>query len=564
MSTRPVGAAAGSQEVVTAKKQETTSHPRRDLPPDLDLIEIVGRTAQDDAHKPLAEAGSPPEIEDDGFTDMKVWPCGCDADIDPHYEDFTEFQRQVRAGLKDLASQDVRYDNIEVLMVYWKDSDVTDVKGNAQALAEVLRSAPYNLVVTEHELNNADCDEDEFNDSFQSALDSVKGRVHSRDKKTSNLFVLYYGGHGATENADRLWKPKKASRTKLVWSDFQYSIYRFDCDIVFLFDCCFSKAMIEAPTTNSKYRRRCEIFCSSGLKEQSGAQTKSSFTAALKKYLQGRRAVGGLTFESLCNTMLNTEIRNTLIAEPRWHRLLNSNAAFRGKITLAKKNTKIPVLEPQAADSDSGYVSQIEERSRLSDTRILIKIRLTKPAEALSPEDWLKWFEARPHNVAHIDLAIVKKIEWVGVFESDSCLALLTVPVWLWHYMEENPACESLGVVRSPNLLKKSAKEATPFIQTVAKATQTERSSVDFERETFQHAKSDVTMLVDKNLKMEDAGALSRKGGQRPGKALHQEKVSSVSRSSKIRMGSVHAKLSHKLPGPIADRLVHSRVCVVK
>jgi hypothetical protein len=162
--------------------------------------------------------------------------------------------------------------------------------------------------------------------------------------------------------------------------------------------------------------------------------------------------------------MTKKEIRDTLIAEPRFKASTYANPSFRGRITLTKRRieteTSLPPPPPpqaQQGDSDSGYESQVEARSQISDTRILIKIRLTNPAEGLSSDDWLKWFENRPHNVANIDLAVVKKIEWVGVFGTDSSLALMTVPLWLWNYMEQDPACESLGIVRSANLLKRPA-----------------------------------------------------------------------------------------------------------
>ena len=154
--------------------------------------------------------------------------------------------------------------------------------------------------------------------------------------------------------------------------------------------------------------------------------------------------------------MTGQEIRNDLIAEPRWQ-VVAPDPDFRGKITLAKKGvgSKRIMPQPQGDDSDSGYESLIASRSQLSNARVLIKIRLRDPAEALSSDEWLKWFEDRPHNVAHVDIAVVKQIEWVGLFETDFSLALITVPMWLWINMEQDPACESLGVVRSKNLLRR-------------------------------------------------------------------------------------------------------------
>lgn len=413
------------------------------------------------------------EGEDKEAVRLKVWPCGCDEAPRPYIENFATFQRHVRDGLKNLKSQDVHYDRIEALMVYWKGSDVPKVAENAKELGNLLGEAPYNFTVTPHEIDYRSLSQDKIDDNFRDALRTVEDRLRAQNKETSSLFILYYGGHGVVDRADHLWKPTKSSGKSLFWSNYQSQMYGLNCDILYLFDCCYSLAMVETPLTKSHHRRRCEILCSSGLKEPSGAQNRTLFTEALVKLLKkkrvdildGKAAIGGLTFADICFTMTGQEIRNDLIAEPRWQ-VVAPNPAFRGKITLAKKGVEIETITPHAPgdDSDSGYESQKGSRSQLSNARILIKIRLRDPAEALSSDDWLKWFEDRPHNVAHVDIAVVKKIEWVGVFESDSSLALITVPMWLWHSMEQDPACESLGLVRSKNLLRRPPDEIASVV----------------------------------------------------------------------------------------------------
>jgi hypothetical protein len=402
---------------------------------------------------------------------LKVWPCGCDEVLDPHLEDFAVFQRHVRDGLKNLKSQDVRYDCIEVLMVYWKGGDVPEVAENAKRLGALFQEQPYNFLVTPYEVDYKNLSQEQIDDGLDDALTKIRERLRTKEneKDNSNLLILYYGGHGVEHYADRLWKPRKKSEKHIIWSNYQSRMYNFTCDILYLFDCCHSKAMVETTSTTSLHRRRCEIFCSSGLKESSGALSKDNFTGALTDYLTQKRddvlskkdAIGGLTFESICDRMTKKDIRDKLIAEPRWNPV-SPNPAFRGRITMAKNDSEIATSQSQQDDSDSGYESMVNSRSQLSDTRILIKLRLTNPAEGLSADDWLKWFEQRPHNVAHVDIAVVKIIEWVGIFESDSSLALITVPLWLWYNMEHDPACESLGIVRSENLLQRPPGGAQP------------------------------------------------------------------------------------------------------
>ena len=406
--------------------------------------------------------------DDEEAVELKAWTCGCDKDPNPYMENFVTFQHQVRDGLKNLKSQDVRYDHIEALMVYWKGGDVPEVAEKAKALGKLLNNEPYNFPVIPHEIDYKRLVQHEIDDNFRDALRNIELRLRIRNTETSSLLILYYGGHGSVDGADRLWKPTKSSQKCLFWSNCQSSMYFFNCDILYLFDCCCSLAMVETPETKLHHRRRCEILCSSGLKQEGGALNKTMFTNALVELLENKKddildrkaAIGGLTFSDICTIMTRQDIRNTLLAEPRWQ-VVAPNPAFRGKITLAKKGLGIDTITPQPRgdDSDSGYKSQIESYSQLSDTRILIKIRLTNPAEGLSSNDWLKWFEDRPHNVAHIDIAVLKKIEWVGIFGADSSLALITVPIWLWQNMEQDPACESLGIVRSKNLLRRPPDE---------------------------------------------------------------------------------------------------------
>ncbi|KAK0268708.1 hypothetical protein LTS00_017486, partial [Friedmanniomyces endolithicus] len=342
-------------------------------------------------------------------------------------------------------------------------------KPNAKGLGTIFSEAPFNFTVTTKEIDYQNRTQEQIEDSFIATLSELENKFMSADKETSDLLILYYGGHGVVDGDDRLWQPTQRSNKKLFWSNHHRRMYSYKCDILYLFDCCYSLAMVETTSTKSHHRQRCEILCSSGLKEQSGALEKTVFTRALKELLAkkteavlgSKDALGGMTFESICDTMTKQGIRKTLRAEPRW-RPVAPNEAFRGRITMVKKEVGTAMPQPQRDGSDSGYESEIESRSQLSDTRILIKIRLTSPAEGLSSDDWLRWFEQRPHNVAHIDLAVIEKIEWVGVFESDSSLALITIPLWLWNNMAHDPACESLGIVRSQNLLQRPTRFIDP------------------------------------------------------------------------------------------------------
>ena len=104
------------------------------------------------------------EGEDGEAVGLKVWPCGHDDDEKPvvlkvwpfrrdeapkpYMENLATFQHQVREGLKSLKSQHVCYDHIEILMVYWKGSDMPKVAEKAKDVGSFLEKASYNFTVT--------------------------------------------------------------------------------------------------------------------------------------------------------------------------------------------------------------------------------------------------------------------------------------------------------------------------------------------------------------------------------------------------------------------------------
>ena len=196
------------------------------------------------------------EGKDEEAVRLQVWPCGCDEAPKLYMDNFATFKGHVRDGLEDLKTQDVRYDRIETLMVYWTGSDVPKVAEKAKDLGNLLEKAPYNFTVTTHEIDYRNLGQRGINHNFRATLRAVEDRLCAQDNETSSLFVLYYGGHGVVDQADRLWKPTKSSGKHLIWLNCQRRMYGFDRDILYLFDCCYSLAMIETPLTMSRRRQR--------------------------------------------------------------------------------------------------------------------------------------------------------------------------------------------------------------------------------------------------------------------------------------------------------------------
>jgi len=402
--------------------------------------------------------------------------CGCISPTQDHLENLRTWRQDLNNALRKLPAVDIKYTRVVVLMVYWAASDVSHLKGHAGYLGRVF--GEYGYEVETHLLDNkrsAKKDDYDIYNDFRKKLDEVIEKVSVRDQ--SNLLILYYAGHGATldgkkpeeTSAPYVWQPTQTAPShRLQFRQCQPMLMNMRADVLFLFDCCYALAMIEEGEF-LKWPKRSEILCSSSALEQASALKDSSFTKALAEELEKRsdqRGQGANWYHTLLTSTINTR-KHKLVQAPLWRRY--SGVSFRTGIFLesGKWTRPQPTDAVSIPDGDSGIGSSsasivsaprvikstIDELSDLSDARILVKIRLRNPAEQLLTEDWMAMFEQRPENVDSIEVEIVDKVVCHAVFESDSSLLLVTVPIWLWQTIEHNTSYENLGVVRSDNLL---------------------------------------------------------------------------------------------------------------
>ena len=384
--------------------------------------------------------------------------CGCFSPDEGHFENFNNFQEKVNEALQKLPPQQTQYDRVRALIINWEESDVPELSKYAGDLGKLLKQ-DYGFEVDSHVIKNGESQDNgdirlEFRYKITDTIRSIS------DRKKNNLLIVYYGGHGVqlTEKnkpSRRVWAPTATSKTYLSWTDFQSDLrVSAYCDILFLFDCCYALAMIDSDET---YQRRCEIFCASGALDRASAKRTCSFTKAITEELSIRKDSNGIDVLWFKTMMTSTEMaeKHKLSPAPQWRRY--SDTLHQTSIFLESKNQKLPVSKETTThnDEDSGKFieTSLTELDSLSDTRVLVKLRLANPAELLLEDDWMKWFQQRPSNVAGIEIAIVKRIRCHGLFKSDSSLLLLSMPVWVWENIQADPACESIGIVRSDNLL---------------------------------------------------------------------------------------------------------------
>lgn len=120
----------------TTEHQTSASNPPAlDFNDDLPTSQADGNqdTQPHDHRSGTATQSQQIEGEDEEAVELKAWPCGCDEAPNPHIENLATFQRHVRDGLRNLKLQDVRYEHIEALMVYWKGGDVPKLADKAKS-----------------------------------------------------------------------------------------------------------------------------------------------------------------------------------------------------------------------------------------------------------------------------------------------------------------------------------------------------------------------------------------------------------------------------------------------
>jgi hypothetical protein len=456
--------------------------------------------------------------------------CGCISPTQDHLENLRTWRQDINGALSKLPAIDIQYTRVVVLMVYWAMSDVSHLKTHADELRRVF-SEKYGYEVEAHILDNKQRSQkdsvDIYND-FRKKLGEVIEKVNVKGQ--SNLLILYYAGHGATLDGKKpeetlapyVWQPTQTAPThRLQFRQCQPILMNMRADILFLFDCCYALAMIEEGEFQT-WAQRSEILCSSSALEQASALKSSSFTKALAEELKKRsdqRGQGANWYYTLLTSTERTR-NHKLVQAPLWRRY--SSVSFQTGIFLQSQKWTPPQIsgagslpddDSAIGSSNASIMSQdklfkrtIDELSNLSDLRVLVKIRLRNPVEQLLMRDWMEMFEHRPANVDTIEVNVVDKVVCHALFESDSSLLLVTVPIWLWQTVEHNAAYENLGIVRSDNLLAPGQavgmmKVATD-IASSAKLKQTAAPLDKSKQSVFEtiSAKEDAAILAEQRL----------------------------------------------------------------
>ena len=124
----------------------------------------------------------------------------------------------------------------------------------------------------------------------------------------------------------------------------------------------------------------------------------------------------------------------------------------------------ISLVPMDAKDGTSDGASSATSHTLLdtltsSDARIIISIAMMNVSAA---KEFQRMLDLLPPTVTKINVAVhsQKLLDALGLFQGDSALAFLSVPVWFRCAMPTNPAYKYIGLVRSRNLLEEARREA--------------------------------------------------------------------------------------------------------
>ncbi|KAK4123281.1 hypothetical protein N657DRAFT_574032 [Parathielavia appendiculata] len=310
------------------------------------------------------------------------------------------------------------------------------------------------------------------------------------------LFVVYYGGHARIdESRQSTWcANRRPGSPWLQWSAIQTLLERSVSDVLILLDCCAGAASATFPTGKSIT----ETISASSWDAIAPDPGRYSFTNALIEVLEEWRQ---RTFSA---AMLHAEILARL-KHPR--PILINGKHFEARSTpvhfMMTSNHRAPSIEvcrlvprkqrPPSPPDELPYWGHPTPQPRLIEGRnpveqyplthhltpdfriprasepnedephVLISLAL-EDDQRLDLNDWKTWLAAFP--------AMAKYVKVQGVFKSHSTLLLLSLPVMVWDFLPDDPACSFIAFVRSNNLLH-AQKTREPPISPVPVASAT-------------------------------------------------------------------------------------------
>ncbi|KAJ6003553.1 hypothetical protein N7522_006245 [Penicillium canescens] len=368
-----------------------------------------------------------------------------------------------------LDQRKITYDHVSGLSIYWEDGDYAEMEENAKKIHQVFWET-YSYDIALFPLLK------KFQDPEADLIGRLMRIRSDLDPKAKNLVIVYYCGHGLYEHGKLLWQPKKTSIRSANWKSVQQLLPEANCDWLFVFDCCYATRMI---VDQQKWKRRCEILGSTNPLDEAPADISRSFTSFLCSELSHWGPVGGITVQELYwNLTSTTKMERYRLEKMPGHR----NHSFKAYPSFGISIVPRPTSRPMDASAETSGITtspqalrSVDQLKSTSSSLMLIAAHLSDTAGIMDTAQWRNMIQVSPQAIARLDFIpvlqsdfaklhanlVLGEVELNGVFEG-SCIAIITMPIWLWDCVEYIAAFQAIAVVQSRNLLQFTAEKATP------------------------------------------------------------------------------------------------------
>ncbi|KAK4190420.1 hypothetical protein QBC35DRAFT_428529 [Podospora australis] len=428
---------------------------------DRDVSAMSMSSSADSAYGSGSESGCSPATHDISRVSYHV----------KHLESFASALQESASRAFPNKGPTQRYTKVHALMLHWKSDDLF-VLPELEDLEKCLRE-DYCF------------DTDIFSiPSENSHLELMLkvGDMVKQHESEETLFVVYYGGHARIdESRQSTWCANRRHDSPwLQWSAIQTLLERSISDILILLDCCAGAASATFPTGQSIT----ETISASSWDAIAPDPGRYSFTNALIEVLEEWKSK---TFSA---AMLHAEVLARL-KHPR--PILINGKHFEARSTpvhfMMTSNHKAPSIEitrlipppPPQPSRGQALIGQgvaggrnwseqapfpadgipTTSEPNEDEPHVMISLAL-EDDQRLDINAWQEWLAGFP--------ALAKYVKVQGIFKSHSTLLLLSLPVMVWDFLPDDPACSFVAFIRSNNLLHAS-KASTPEEVVVDSAT---------------------------------------------------------------------------------------------
>ncbi|KAK1761232.1 hypothetical protein QBC47DRAFT_369427 [Echria macrotheca] len=385
-----------------------------------------------------------------------------------HLQDLKEFASRLNAAAStSLANKDV-YSKVVSLVTCWsphiRQNDRPHIAAEARSLHNIFNDE-YNFSAHFLELTDDD-PKGEFRDAFWDAVKEARPNPKKPDE--ASLFIFYYGGHA---DAPQGWSGKQwfsPSRDATLddsvsWDGNAQDLVAYTCDFIFIFDCCYAGAMFN-PQWN--FRRKCEVLASSSPNMKTAGTKENSFTRTLVSILEKapkEKAPWDLV-----------QVHQKLAdAESMGLRRLDQDPMH----YFYSRPTKPSILLHKVRDMTAADVRELEVMrptygDGISNARILFKVTFEDHQHKPILREWEQAIRHLPlDKVKHLQVAAdagrdmpvkdpLKMLRMYCCFETRSSTAIMSMPLWLWAYLEPDPAYEAITIIRSEDKLPMGFRSA--------------------------------------------------------------------------------------------------------